>query len=259
MYAKNETQVSYNCLLSIVDTLRKDYCLVGGWAIYYLVNERYRGERKRDYLGSRDIDIGVPDLATLKALDAFLVREMRFEQLSFRYVKYFGYDTGEEVAPERAKDIPQYMLIPLFVDVMIPLFFNGVKEAVGFVPPDEPILRKVFGDESNRTTVRIGGRDVPVPTPAMVLSMKLNSVGNRTKDHKRIKDICDIVALHLFTGSDREELIEQGVKHADPEKVKTIGTALHKDDYRQAAGFLGIPVDTVRSVMRKFSRTASRT
>jgi hypothetical protein len=252
MYAKVETDISFGHLLSIVEGLRADCCLIGGWAVFYIVNERYRRAQMRDYIGSRDIDIGVPDSDALKALDELLLR-MRFEHLSFRYVKYLNYDTGEELDSEKAKALPLHMLIELYVDAMIPFRTEDAREAVGFTPPDEPILAQVFADAAYRTMVRIAGHDVRVPTPEMLLAMKLNSLGNRTKDHKRIKDVCDIAALCLFAGKDLEKLIARGLAVANPKKAKTIRSEIREDDYAQASGFLGIPKDAIRAIIERIS------
>ena len=118
---------------------------------------------------------------------------------------------------------------------------------------------KVETDISNgsQTTVHIAGREMLVPAPEMLLAMKLNSLGNRTKDHKRIKDMCDITALCLFAGQEREAMIARGLAGADPGKVKTIRPAIMDEDYAQVSGLLGIPEDTVRALFERLLSRAS--
>ena len=255
MYARNETELSHRYLLTILDTLRDDYCLVGGWAVYYLVNERYREANGREYLGSRDIDIGAADLDAVRRLDTVLINEMRFEPLSFRYVKYFSYETGKELSSEIAKTVPIHELIELYIDVLVPSNADRAKERAGFVPLDEPVLKKIFQMGKNMHHISILGHQIALPAPEMVISMKLNSVGNRTKGHKRIKDICDITALCLFTGKELGTIVEEGISNADPEKLKLIKNALHREDFRLAAGYLGMSERNIRSIMGRFSKS----
>jgi len=122
----------------------------------------------------------------------------------------------------------------------------------GFIPPDEPILEQVFKEVTSRVKIKLA-KDIriEVPTPEHLLAMKLNSVGNRTKDHKRLKDICDIVAICLFSGKDREALIERGTVLAESEKMKTMGPSIEDPDISQASKILGIPINTIKSIMKK--------
>jgi hypothetical protein len=96
-----------------------------------------------------------------------------------------------------------------------------------------------------------------VPTAEMMLAMKLNSIGNRNKDHKRIKDLCDIAALVLFSGEDRDELVDRGSAGADPAQLRAARLALNDDDYAQASGFLGVSEDAIRSIIERLSAAGS--
>ncbi len=58
LYSKFETETSYQYLKRIIEVLNEPVCLLGGWAVYLTVNTRFRESQGRNYLGSRDIDIG---------------------------------------------------------------------------------------------------------------------------------------------------------------------------------------------------------
>ena len=58
MYETYETRISYEYLKTVVDRLVEPVCLIGGWAVYQHVNENFKQATGRDYIGSRDIDIG---------------------------------------------------------------------------------------------------------------------------------------------------------------------------------------------------------
>jgi len=83
--------------------------------VYLTVTENFKREHGRDYLGSRDIDLGFHleknwNKADLENSDFALViktlGEMGFEPLGFRFVKHFRIDTYEELKSEDAKNIP---------------------------------------------------------------------------------------------------------------------------------------------------------
>lgn len=252
MYADIETGKSSGYLEKLLKDKPEKFCLIGGWAVYHTVTAEYKRSTGRRYLGSRDIDIGVKNTDTLLEMEQYLRGELGFRRLSFRYVKYLDYDTGLPVPPELARTTPLHLLFELYVDMMIPRYSNDIKDVLGFIPPDEPILEKVFDDHGGSAAVRIGKQVAVVPSPHLLLAMKLNSVGNRTKDHKRVKDICDIVALCLFSGRDRDELIGQGISNADPERIKALEIGDFEEDMDPVAGILGIQEDAVRSLTKKF-------
>ena len=54
MYNENETDFSRNYLREILDGITQPPCLMGGWAVYHLVNDGFKQVTGRDYLGSKD-------------------------------------------------------------------------------------------------------------------------------------------------------------------------------------------------------------
>jgi len=236
----------------IVTESNAPFCLIGGWAVYFLVNENYRANYGRNYIGSRDIDIGLPDYDSFRLIESFLMKKMSFEQLSFRYVKYLNYDTGEEITSEIARKIPLHMLIQLYVDAMIPQYRDDVKKELGFIPPDEPLLEKVFADPIYRRIVNIANNMVMVPSPEILIAMKLNSIVNRTKDHKKRKDICDIISLSIFSDGKRKKLTWNAIELSDLENRKKLPATVLKEDIIQAANIINVPSDIITRIMNSF-------
>ncbi len=87
---------------TVISKLREPVCVLGGWAVYLTVGENFKREHGRDYLGSRDIDIGFHIERDWRrtemensnlALAIITLKEMGFEPLSFRFVKHFHADT----------------------------------------------------------------------------------------------------------------------------------------------------------------------
>ena len=252
MYGHVETEASRRYLDIIAGRLEIDFCLIGGWAVYNLVKERYHALTGREYLGSRDIDLGFPSPDGITKVETLLIDELGFAPRSFRYVKQLHFETGEELSDERAKSLPLPMIFPLYVDVMLPSSGEKVRGKLGFVPPDEPLLDRVFGEEGCSTSVGIGNNEVKVPTPDILMAMKFNSVVNRYEDHKRVKDLCDLTSLALYTGQNRVDLIESVLHFSDEHRVNKLSEAISIEDIQRAGAILGIEPLTIRGVVSDF-------
>lgn len=72
----------------MVKWLQTNYCLIGGWAVLHLCGKSYEAEFGRPYLGSRDIDIGLPDVQSFCKAEAYILHDLGFERVSFRYLRY---------------------------------------------------------------------------------------------------------------------------------------------------------------------------
>ncbi|OYT46600.1 hypothetical protein B6U90_00765 [Thermoplasmatales archaeon ex4484_6] len=104
-----------------------------------------------------------------------------------------------ELDPETARKTPSYNIFPIFVDLIVDNIPNNFRERYGFNPVDEPLLRELFESESKRSIVEFLGKLVWLPSPNVLLATKIKSYPSRDKDHKRIKDMCDITSLLLFS------------------------------------------------------------
>ncbi len=58
LYAKYETDTSFDYLEKIIKILEEPICILGGWGVYLTVNEKFKEDMGLNYLGSRDIDLG---------------------------------------------------------------------------------------------------------------------------------------------------------------------------------------------------------
>ena len=58
LYSIFETETSFTYLQEIVKILKEPICILGGWAVYFTVNNAFKEDQGRNYLGSRDIDLG---------------------------------------------------------------------------------------------------------------------------------------------------------------------------------------------------------
>jgi hypothetical protein len=206
MYSKNETDISYNYLKEIISKLKEPIVIIGGWAVYLSVNKKYKQEQGVNYIGSRDIDLGFNTMDSLLET-ANILEKNGFSLIGFRYVKDIDYETGRELTKEEAKKSPQYNIFSMYVDLLISNIPKNAREHIGFIPADEPNLEIIFAESKHRKELIEFNRKLWLPSAEVLLLTKINSVINRSKDHKRTKDLCDIVALLLYSDSYPEELI----------------------------------------------------
>jgi hypothetical protein len=195
LYEPNETKTSQKQLERIFRSLKEPICLLGGWAVYYLVNRNFERANGRPYIGSRDIDIGfhidknwtekqLRESDFVSAISA--IEELGFSSVSFRLVKDFDIDTGRELSHEEAAKWPLYQIFQLFIDPIVDHIHPKIKDALGFVPIDEPLLSLLFQSRM-RTAARIFEREAVLPTPELLLAMKLNSAPEGTRKTRELK------------------------------------------------------------------------
>jgi len=203
LYEPSEIRTSEKQLEKIFKQLKEPTCLLGGWATYNIVNKNFEKANGRKYIGSRDIDIGFhidkhwneEQLRKSEFTAAIkTIEKMGFRSISFRLFKDFDLDTGKELTPEESAKLPLYQIFQLYIDPVVDYIHPEIKNLLGFVPIDEPLLSLVFQDKMYTITT-LFEKTVLLPKPHVLLAMKLNSAPNRDKENKRIKDIADIYAL----------------------------------------------------------------
>ena len=232
LYNEFETKTSYKYLKQIVNILNEPICILGGWAVYLTVNDNFNKDQGRNYLGSRDIDLGFHIDKNLeekqfnkttisKSLE--LIEKDGFKPQGFRYYKEINYETGKELTPEETKRIPTHNIFTMYIDPIVDEIHPSFRDVFGFLPIDEPLLTPVFKEKRYRKELKEFNKLLWIPTPEILLATKIKSVLNRTKDEKLIKDICDIYALSWYSGKNFQDIKDEFHKHVNHE----ILTKLH--------------------------------
>ncbi len=207
MYLKIETQTSYEYLQKVVSVLQEPICILGGWAVYLTVNDNYKKNVGKEYLGSRDIDLGFhldknASEKEMKQSSFYLalktLEKDGFELTSFRLVKHLDRETGKVLSQEEYVKKDQFDLIEMYVDLIVDNLPNGFKKTFKMNLIDETLLAPVFENPKNHITLTEFKKKLILPKPSLLLATKLKSLPGRDKEHKRQKDIYDIAALLLY-------------------------------------------------------------
>src|SRR3989344_3004003 len=160
MYRDIETEASYKHLRLVISSLKGPVCVLGGWAVYFTVNNK-----------------------------------LRFKSVSFRYYKQIHLETGRELSDEEARLLPQHLVFTLYIDPIMPHINKDIRAKLNFAPIDEPLLKHVFKNNKHIREIKAFGKSIILPAPELLLATKINSSIHRDKEHKQIKDLCDIIAL----------------------------------------------------------------
>jgi hypothetical protein len=177
LYDRVESSSAFKALNHIVTRLPEPFLLLGGWAVYVTVNESFRDEHGSQYLGSRDIDVcfhidsnaSESELRTCTFSKAIaIVQELGYlPQGSCRYCKIIKRETGEIITEEASQKIPIHELFFLYLDMRVDYNHPNQKEIFGFNVLDEPILRRVF-EEDTGVLVNLDGVDLLMPPPIVI-------------------------------------------------------------------------------------------
>lgn len=254
MYDEIEVEISRKYLDKITNVLDEPIVMLGGWAVYLSVNERYKDMTGREYIGSRDVDLGFhiekdSRCQTLTDVIDILEKELGFSPLSFRFFKEVHRETGLELDPETARRTPSYDIFPMYVDLIVDHIPDDFKDTYGFNPVDEILLEEIFDNVNQRSEITFLGRTLWLPSPNILLATKVKSYPSRNKEHKRIKDMCDLTSLLLFSERWTKDSVANLVGKEVFQKFKDI---LREEDMIEASKILDLDMDLIKNAFDDF-------
>jgi len=264
LYPKYETDKSYTYLQQIVDLLEEPICILGGWAVYFTVNENYKKEKGPDYLGSKDIDLGFHIAMninksqlknTMIEKTISLLEKNGFQPQGSRYHKDLSIENGRELTSEESKTEPSHNVFKMYVDLMVDNVHPCFREIFRFDPLDEELLSLVFENSKKRTELIKFKKLLWLPAPEILLSTKIKSLPDRTED-KKIKDICDIYAISFFSKKKVKDLIKEAKKILDKERFEKLQPLLESDEeFLKAAEHLLVEGESIKNLFKELIKT----
>lgn len=156
-YSDEVTEFSESELQELLEVASPPVSLLGGWAVHLHVTDPFEAEHGREYIGSRDIDLGVhvdpewdvgtlqskPVSRTLTAVES----ELSYNRGRFGFYQYFHRMTKERLSDAEAAEHPQHDIFRVDIDVLPSTEeLDAFTEAFGFRPPAEPLLDPVFSN-----------------------------------------------------------------------------------------------------------------
>jgi hypothetical protein len=113
----------------------------------------------------------------------------------------------------------------------------------GFKPPAESLLAPVFEDDRSEPLCEYvswspSNQKLIVP-PALLAAMKIRSLPDRDKSHKRVKDVADLHAL-LWYVKDYSEMKTDALAYVSKSDLGRIEDAVDETIFENAAQLLQI-------------------
>lgn len=264
-YSDAITEFSERELQQLLEIAAPPVCLLGGWAVHLHVTDAFQAEHGRQYIGSRDIDLGVQvdpgwDVATLhsKPVATTLTAvecEMAFKRGRFGFYQYFHRTTKERLSDEEASEYPRHEIFRVDVDILPSTEdLDAFEEAFGFRPPAEPLLEPVFTDGDFQVLDEFVERHVPpgvrLASRAILAAMKVRAFPDRDKSHKREKDLCDLHAL-LWYGSDFSRLQPEVDARLTGEDIDRFRAEVTEELFESAALLIDVDPDVLQSSIQQ--------
>ena len=254
LYEDYETEISKRILATVMAKIKDPVCLMGGWAVHLTVNVRYKQSTGREYLGSKDIDLGFHFSKTQTteslrqsacAVSIKILKQMGFYRQSFRMVQAYHRETRRRLSKDEEKKTSTYNIFKLYVDPIVDNIPDQFREVMDFSPIDEPLLRSVFEGARYDEIDEFGVRFL-LPKPDVLLATKIKALPNRQKDHKRHKDIADIYALIWYSGVPPGVLKSNTLHHISAEDIKHALSGINDNEYENASDAIGVPTHLLK-------------
>lgn len=268
-YTDDITSLSERELESVFQTVEPPACLLGGWAVHLHVNEAFQDTTGREYIGSRDIDIGFhvePSWDENELVDAPVgksltgIEALGYTRARFGFLKTFDRETGEVISEDEVQSVLPHQRFDVHVDILPDTEkLDAFVEAFGFRPPDEQLLRHAFEDGAAGPLSVHRSWELPetilIVDPDLLGAMKIRSAPQRDKDEKLVKDVADLHALLWYVGDYHEmrTSVRSWVSESD---IQDLMGHLSEQVYRAAANLLGSGVDheTVQDSIEQLGR-----
>jgi len=265
-YVPAVTDLSEQELESVLAVVEPPVCLLGGWAVHVHVNAGFEREHGREYIGSRDIDVGVhvdPDWEpgdlpakpvgnSIRQIEALGYTESRFG-----FVQHFHRESHERISEAEAGQYGMHDLFQVYVDVIPDTTqLDAFREAFGFEPPAEPLLAQAFDGEGESLSDHVSWSP---PAEALIVSadllgaMKVRSLPDRDKSHKRVKDLADPHAL-LWYVREFDEMRSAVLDHVSDGELERVEETIDQDVFGETAELLQVDPAVVSGSVRRLVR-----
>ncbi|ERH00194.1 MAG: protein of unknown function (DUF1814) [Haloquadratum sp. J07HQX50] len=252
-YVPQVTELSEQELQAVFEAATPPVCLLGGWAVHLHVNPGFQAEHGREYIGSRDIDIGVhvdpdwtgEDLRSVPVGESIsAIEDLGYTKSRFGFVQNFLRDSQKRISEDEAQEYAMHEVFQVYVDVIPDTKkLDGFREVFGFKPPAESLLAPVFEDNrgeplSEYVSWSPSSEKMIVP-PELLAAMKIRSLPDRDKSHKRVKDVADLHAL-LWYAKDYKEMKKDALEPVSETDLDRLESAVDESVFENAAQLLQI-------------------
>ncbi len=263
-YVNRIIQISEQELEKVLEVIEPPAALIGGWAVHMHVNDGFKAETERNYIGSRDIDLGVrvdpswkPSELKEKAIGRSLggIEGLDYIKSRFGFEINFNRETMTRLTEGEVKELPMHQIFTVSIDILPDnQNLKNFERAFGFHPPAEPLLNHVFEKKRAKSLGDYVDWELPdsifIPYPEVLAAMKVSSLPDREKGHKRVKDLADLHSLLWYTKP--YEKIRKNIRNLiSEEKFNDLEKNLDNAIFESAANLLQVEINLIRSAVNQ--------
>lgn len=266
-YVPQITELSEQEFQTVFETAEPPICLLGGWAVNLHVTPGFHSEHGREYIGSRDIDIGIHVEESWNSEDLretpigrsiSAIEDVGYTKSRFGFVQHFHRDSQERISEEQATEHSMHEVFQVYVDVIPDTAkLDTFRDVFGFKPPAEPLLAPAFEEnDSEPLSEYVSWSPVAekrIVPPELLAAMKIRSLPDRDKSHKRVKDVADLHAL-LWYVADYADMKAAALEYVSDSDVEEFSGAVDDSDFDEAASLLQIEPQIISNSINRLLR-----
>jgi hypothetical protein len=266
-YVPQVTELSEQELRTVFEAAEPPVCLLGGWAVHFHVTPGFHAEHGREYIGSRDIDIGVHVDASWAGEDILetpvggslsAIEDLGYTKSRFGFVQNFLRDSQDRISEAEASEHSMHEVFQVYVDIIPDTTeLDGFGDVFGFKPPAEPLLAPVFEEHKGEQLAEYVSWSLPaqkmIVSPELLAAMKIRSLPDRDKSHKRVKDVADLHAL-LWYVTDYTEMRAGALEYVSDSDVEQCADAVDDPTLKDAATLLQIEPQLISDSINRLLR-----
>jgi hypothetical protein len=254
LYDERFTNISLDTLKTIADLTNFPICICGGWAVYFTINDIFKEQKNRDYIGSQDIDIGfslkpMMTKSELESTNLFktltILESNGFKPDGFRYRKDIAYaKLGTKDDTDKNK------VYVLYVDILVNSYPPSLYDIYPNCFFEVPLIEQVYNNIECQVNISSISDNLFIPTREILIAMKIQSLPSRgDAHHKKIKDLCDLYGLLWFSKKSVDETIEDVLHFMNVHSIERLRDTVNKDLMSECEGYLGEPNGSLSTVL----------
>ena len=266
-YVPQVTELSEQELHAVFDAAEPPVCLLGGWAVHLHVTPGFHAAHGREYIGSRDIDIGVhvdaswtgENLPETPVGDTISeLEDLGYTRSRFGFVQHFLRDSQNRVSEAKASQHSIHEVFQVDVDVIPDTTeLDTFRDVFGFKPPAEPLLEPVFEESEGEPLAEYVSWSPPagslIVSPELLAAMKIRSLPDRDKSHTRVKDVADLHAL-LWYVTDYTDMKTGALEYVSDADVERFVDTADDPIFEDAATLLQIEPQLISDSISRLLR-----
>lgn len=266
-YVPQVTELSERELQAVFENAQPPVCLLGGWAVHLHVSTGFHSEHGREYIGSRDIDIGVhvdanwtgeefPGTPVGETISA--IEDLGYTKSRFGFVQHFLRNDQERISETEASEHRMHEVFEVYVDIIPDTTkLDSFRDVFGFKPPAEPLLAPVFEEGKGQRLAEYVSWSPPadklIVPPDLLAAMKIRSFPDRDKSHKRVKDVADLHAL-LWYVTEYTEMKAGALEYVSESDMERFADAVNDSVFEDAATLLQVEPQLISDSITRLLR-----